>query len=313
MGAPEQNDNRQPDEVGGHTPSRSGAATPGRGAGAGADANVAALAEATGVDYEWLAEQLTQLGAQLGGAALVDELEDDFEEWRDPSDGLLSAAFAACEAGAAAELAPLLPRLAEGGWSLDTPGPDGDTALHVAALYGSAACAGALLAAGARVDALNPEDGTSALHDAAAGGYTAILEALARAARRQLAPLDGGGGGGEGAAAAAAAAGGGGGGGGAGAAAALGALVNARDEDGETALHCAARGGHAAAVSLLLGLGADPRAAAHGGALPVDEADDAEVISLLRAAMGGGGGGESGSGDGSGDGSGGSEGRPALS
>jgi hypothetical protein len=43
-----------------------------------------------------------------------------------------------------------------------------------------------LLAAGARADALNPEDGTSVLHDAAAGGYTTILRILVDAARTQL-------------------------------------------------------------------------------------------------------------------------------
>ena len=75
MGAPDNNENHQPDEVGGHTPVRSGAATPG-GGGGGAD-GVAVLAEGLGVDYAWLAEQLAQLGGQLGAATLVDELEDE--------------------------------------------------------------------------------------------------------------------------------------------------------------------------------------------------------------------------------------------
>ena len=48
-------------------------------------------------------------------------------------------------------------------------------------------------------------------------------------------------------------------------------------------------------MNVLLALGADPLVTAHGGALPVDEADAPGVVALLRAAMGGGG-------DGGGDG-----------
>jgi hypothetical protein len=43
-----------------------------------------------------------------------------------------------------------------------------------------------LLERGARVDALNREDGTTPLHDAAAGGYCGILRLIADAARGQL-------------------------------------------------------------------------------------------------------------------------------
>ena len=49
-------------------------------------------------------------------------------------------------------------------------GPDGDTALHLACLYGHLGCARALLDAGADADIINEEDGSTALHDAAAGG-----------------------------------------------------------------------------------------------------------------------------------------------
>lgn len=160
-----------------------------------------------------------------------------------------------------------------------------------------------LLAAGARVDALNQEDGTSAIHDAAAGGYTEILMMLVDAAKQQLSwvqAADGGmapgavGGAGvpegavpdaateqaqqqgdEGGAAAAAA----------GLPQSLVALLNLRDIEGETALHTAARGNHAEAVRLLLSLGCNPTVAANDGSLPVDEPDEDEVIAILREAM----------------------------
>lgn len=57
-------------------------------------------------------------------------------------------------------------------------GPDGDTALHLACLYGHQACVEQLLAAGCAADVVNAEDGTSALHDAAAGGYLGIVQLL---------------------------------------------------------------------------------------------------------------------------------------
>jgi hypothetical protein len=152
------------------------------------------------------------------------------------------------------------------------------------------------------VDALNPEDGTSPFHDAAAGGFTPILRRLADAARRQLAWTGGGGGTAAAGGQAQASAQGSVGKDGATAAAPapLAALVNTCDSDGESALRYAARGGHAEAVELLLGLGADPHAAAHDGRLPIDEAEEEAVVALLRAAMGtgssSGGGGSGGSG-----------------
>ncbi|KAI8475925.1 MAG: ankyrin repeat-containing domain protein [Monoraphidium minutum] len=224
-------------------------------------------------ELAWLQEQLLQLGLQLGPVGVADECEDDEAEWQDPSGGLLPAIFTACEDDIPDELPLLLERLAASEWGVDTPGPDGDTALHLAALYGSDRCAELLLAAGARVAAINAEDGSSALHDAAAGGHDAILTALADAARRQLGEAGGDGGGG--------------GGGGA-----FAALLDLRDAEGETALHTAARGGHLSTVRLLLALGASPGIASGDGSLPADEADDDDVAALLRdAACGGGAGG----------------------
>jgi hypothetical protein len=155
---------------------------------------------------------------------------------------------------------------------------------HIAALYGSAACADLLLAAGADPGAVNPEDGTTPLHDAAAGGYEAILAALGAAAlrRAQGSPDRGAGAAAAGAASSSAAVVAAGAAGGP--AALLTALANVPDEEGESALHTAARGNHLGCCRLLLSWGADPLATSAGGSLPADEADDPAVVSLLAAA-----------------------------
>lgn len=68
-------------------------------------------------------------------------------------------------------------------------GPDGDTALHLACLYGHKACVDALVAAGCKLDPVNSEDGTSPLHDAAAGGYLDIVTLLLDKAGAGMVPL----------------------------------------------------------------------------------------------------------------------------
>ncbi|KAF8067205.1 Espnl [Scenedesmus sp. PABB004] len=199
--------------------------------------------EGEGLDEEqcaWLQEQL----AHIGNLHVQDDEED--EEWVDPSGGLLLNIFAACEEGALEKLTANVADLAATPHSLDTRGPDGDTALHLAALYGHADCAAHLLAAGAAADAVNPDDGTTPLHDAAAGGHEAIAAALLAAV-------------GPGAPA-------------------------ARDADGDTPLHNAARGGHLRVVQLLLSAGADPCALNAAGKTPAGESDDREVTRALVAA-----------------------------
>jgi hypothetical protein len=57
-------------------------------------------------------------------------------------------------------------------------GPDADTALHLACLYGNKPCVETLIAAGCQLDVINSLDGTSPLHDAAAGGYLGIAQLL---------------------------------------------------------------------------------------------------------------------------------------
>ena len=69
----------------------------------------------------------------------------------------------------------------------------------------------------------------------------------------------------------------------------------AADLDGDTPLHNAARGNHAAVVSLLLSRGADPAALNTEGRTPAAEAEEREVVELLvRAAAAVKGGGASG-------------------
>jgi ankyrin repeat protein len=141
----------------------------------------------------------------------------DSEEWEDPSEGgILTLVFRAAEHGDEAELEQLLPSLSV---SVNTPGADDDTPLHLASLYGHVGCARILLDAGAQPD-LPDEDGAIPLHDAAAGGYTELVELL----------LDRG----------------------------AEASINAADSDGDTPLHNAARGGNIDVVRLLLQREADP-------------------------------------------------------
>lgn len=217
----------------------------------------------TDEQYEWLQQQL----AHIGNLHITAEAADDDEaEWADPSGGTLLNIFAACEEGDATQLAAHLADLAAdagaaaaaaGGYSINTPGPDGDTALHLASLYGHLGCVQLLLdAGGADAAAINPDDGTSALHDAAAGGYLAIAQLLLARAGPGLLPL--------------------------------------QDTDGDTPLHNAARGGHAAVVAFLLQQGAPPGVANAAGRTPADEADEPELQQQLRdaaaaAAAGGGG------------------------
>jgi ankyrin repeat protein len=127
---------------------------------------------------------------------------------------VLTLVFRAAETGAAAELAALIPQLSV---PVDTPNGDGDSALHLVALYGYIECARVLLDQGARAGAAD-EGGAVPLHDAAAGGFRELVALLLDAAPECL---------------------------------------DVGDQDGDTPLHNAARGGHAEVVQLLLDRGAD--------------------------------------------------------
>jgi ankyrin repeat protein len=80
------------------------------------------------------------------------------DEWQDPSGGPLAAAFEACAAGDAQRLLEALSILGTAA-DLSTPGPDGDTLLHIACLYGSEECAHLLLQHGAQAGTRNQQDG----------------------------------------------------------------------------------------------------------------------------------------------------------
>ncbi|EOY07974.1 Ankyrin repeat family protein isoform 3, partial [Theobroma cacao] len=61
--------------------------------------------------------------------------------------------------------------------SIDEPVEDGDTALHLACLYGYLPCVQLLLERGANFEAKD-EDGAVPLHDACAGGFIEIVQLL---------------------------------------------------------------------------------------------------------------------------------------
>ena len=165
-------------------------------------------------------------GSSSGDASEERELEenawystDASDEWEDPSEGgVLTLVLRAAEHGAEAELSQLL----ASGLSVpvDTPGPDSDTALHMAALYGHLGCARVLLEHGHSAN-IADDDGALPVHDAAAGGFLELVQLL----------LDRNPEG-----------------------------INAADNDGDTPLHNAARGGAMDVVTLLLEQGADPAA-----------------------------------------------------
>lgn len=134
------------------------------------------------------------------------------------------------------------------GEDLNVKNADGETALHLAALYGKSDFAKILVDAGVDVFALDENAGTPA-HDACASGRIDVVRAIF------------------------------------GAADALGRtreLLDARDEDGETPLHLAARGEHADVVRYLLSRGADARAQSASGETPERACEDEEVRKLLR-------------------------------
>lgn len=247
------------------------------------------LSEALDVDpdeYEWVKEQLESAGIQLQHARLADDDDgdgdgggddgDDDEPhagWTDPSEGGALAELLGAleedgddadkdeEQALLARVDALIARLAPDKKHLSLPGPDGDTALHLASLYGRRRVVARLLEAGADPTVDNPEDGTRALHDAAAGGYDEIVDLLLEREQR-VAAGDGG------------------------AKSGTSSSLAAQDEDGDTPLHCAARGGHLSTVLRLLEAGADPAVVNEKGATPRDEADDDAVRAALLEAAG---------------------------
>eukprot|EP00200_Dunaliella_tertiolecta_P002525 CAMPEP_0202348952 /NCGR_PEP_ID=MMETSP1126-20121109/6651_1 /ASSEMBLY_ACC=CAM_ASM_000457 /TAXON_ID=3047 /ORGANISM="Dunaliella tertiolecta, Strain CCMP1320" /LENGTH=258 /DNA_ID=CAMNT_0048940691 /DNA_START=8 /DNA_END=785 /DNA_ORIENTATION=- len=186
--------------------------------------------------FEWLQQQLAMQMEQGG--------RHEEEDWEDPTGGRLTRLLEACEDGKEDEAKALL----EGdmqGFDLNSPGPDGDTALHVASLFGSAQIVQLLLSHGARPDTKNTSDGSLAHHDAAASGHLDILQILTEASGPEA--------------------------------------LKVADSDGETPLHTAARGNHLEVVRWLLEKGACPKAINSEGQTPADEADEEPVIALIKS------------------------------
>ena len=109
-------------------------------------------------------------------ASLPDEMQKVLDEAkaRAEADERMAPILVAAESGDASQLSSLLDQL---GLHVDTPGEDGDTALHMACLHGHQAAVEECLKRGASVLACD-EDGSTPLHDACAGGYYEIAKQL---------------------------------------------------------------------------------------------------------------------------------------
>lgn len=151
--------------------------------------------------------------------------------------------FNSCVAG---RVSPVLAEIDRDPALLQAHSTDGWTPLHLAAFFGHADLATALLDRGAQIDArsTNAMQNTP-LHAAAAGGHVALVQLLAK----------------------------------------RGADVNARQQGGWTALHSASQAGNRDMVEALLANGADVNARASNDQSPLDLAlskGHHEVAALLE-------------------------------
>ncbi|XP_060201429.1 uncharacterized protein LOC132629978 [Lycium barbarum] len=151
--------------------------------------------------------------------------EEDFEfdeEEEEPDSHIplhLRQIFNAVECG---DVDALRQALDDFNGSIDEPLEDGDTALHIASLYGHLSCVELLLERGASVEAKD-EDGAIPLHDACAGGYTEIARLLINNAPDSEC---------------------------------VKRMMDTFDEEGDAPLHHAARGEHLDVIRLLIASGA---------------------------------------------------------
>lgn len=183
-----------------------------------------------------------------------DERMEDDEGWIDLAEPEvhispeLRAAMDAAEVGDVDALRVALDNLNS---SIDQPAEDGDTALHLACLYGYTPCVQLLLERRASLDSKD-EDGAIPLHDACAGGFVDIVQALLNAAENKDH---------------------------------IKRLLDTVDIDGDTPLHHAARGEHLEVVQVLLNVGASPIVTNVLGKTAADLADSgSEVWRVLDAA-----------------------------
>ncbi|KAJ4705006.1 putative Ankyrin repeat-containing protein [Melia azedarach] len=136
--------------------------------------------------------------------------------------------------------------------SIDEPVEDGDTALHLACLYGYLPCVQLLLERGANLEAKD-EDGAVPLHDACAGGFLEIAQLLINSANDTER---------------------------------VKRMIETVDAEGDTPLHHAARGEHVGVIRLLLASGASPTKANLYGKTPTELAEpETEARRILEAAV----------------------------
>ncbi|KAK4798185.1 hypothetical protein SAY86_030511 [Trapa natans] len=135
--------------------------------------------------------------------------------------------------------------------SIDEAVEDGDTALHLACLYGFLPCVQLLLERGASLEPKD-EDGAIPLHDCCAGGYSDIVQFLINSASDSEC---------------------------------VKRMLETCDDEGDTPLHHAARGEHVDVIRILLAVGADPRKRNAYGKIPGDLPDrESEAKRMLEAA-----------------------------
>ena len=203
---------------------------------------------AEGVDYDDDDDDgLSHVGASVRAAL---RMCDDDEDVIAAASVAASRPSGDVEAAAAAAKAfeDIVAAAKSAGEDLNAKNADGETALHLAALYGKSAFAKTLVAAGADVFALDENAGTP-FHDACASGALDVVRAIFSAADDLGRTRE---------------------------------LLDARDEDGETPLHLAARGEHADVVRFLLSAGADVAVQSASGETPERACEDEDVRKLLR-------------------------------
>lgn len=194
-------------------------------------------------DEEWESEEEEGMVDEEDWVDLAELAEPDVQVSQE-----LRAAMDAAEVGDVDALRLALDSL---NGSIDQPAEDGDTALHLACLYGYTACVQLLLERRASLDSKD-EDGAIPLHDACAGGFVDIVQALLNAAENKDH---------------------------------IKRLLDTADVDGDTPLHHAARGEHLEVVQVLLNAGASPNLTNVLGKTAADLAESGtEVWQILDAA-----------------------------
>ncbi|XP_074373141.1 uncharacterized protein LOC141713567 [Apium graveolens] len=123
--------------------------------------------------------------------------------------------------------------------SIDEPIENGDTALHLACVYGNHTCVQILLERGASLEAKDG-DGEIPLHGACAAGYANIVQLLLNKGNDMNIVKK---------------------------------MLESVDEEGDTPLHHAARAEHVNVIQLLLANGASPTTTNFSGQIPSELAD----------------------------------------